>query len=74
MESFGRLFILLGIVLIFLGLLMAYGDRLPFNLGKLPGDFHYQKGNFSFYFPLGTSLLISVLISLIFYLFDKLFR
>lgn len=67
---FGKSLILLGIVLIVAGLFFTYGGRLPF-LGKLPGDFRIQRENFSFYFPLTSCLLVSGLLSLIFWLFRR---
>lgn len=65
MEQFGRLLVILGVVLALVGFLLMLGPRLPFRLGRLPLDFHYQRDNFSFYFPLGTSILISIILSLI---------
>ena len=61
----GKSLILLGIILIIAGLFFTYGGRIPL-LGKLPGDFRIQRENFSFYFPLASCLLVSVLLSLIF--------
>lgn len=66
----GKVLILLGIVLIVAGLFFTYGGRLPF-LGKLPGDIRIQRENFSFYFPLASCLLVSALLSLIFWLFRR---
>jgi hypothetical protein len=66
MEQFGRLLVIFGVVLAVVGFLMMLGPRLPFRIGRLPLDFHYQRDNFSFYFPLGTSILISIILSLIF--------
>jgi hypothetical protein len=66
MEQFGRLLAVMGGVIVLLGFLLMYGPRLPFRIGRLPLDFHYQRDNFSFYFPLGTSILISLLLTLIF--------
>jgi len=66
MEQFGRLLVIMGVVVAVVGLLMMLGPRLPFRLGRLPLDFHYQRDNFSFYFPLGTSILVSIILSLIF--------
>jgi len=65
MEQLGRLLIVMGVVILILGVLLALGPRLPFRLGRLPLDFHYQRDNFSFYFPLGTSILISIILTLI---------
>ncbi len=71
MEQFGRLLVILGVVLALFGFILMLGPRLPFRLGRLPLDFHYQRDNFSFYFPLGTSILISIILSLIFALFNR---
>ena len=71
MEQFGRLLVIAGIVMAFLGVILMLGPRLPFRLGRLPLDFSYERDNFRFYFPLGTSILISVLLTLIFALFNR---
>ena len=71
MEQLGRMLAIMGIVIAVLGFLMMVGPRLPFRIGRLPLDFHYQRGNFSFYFPLGTSILLSVLLTLIFALVNR---
>jgi len=67
----GRLLVVIGGILALLGLLLMLGPKLPFRLGRLPLDFHYQRDNFSFYFPLGTSILISVLLTLFFGLLNR---
>lgn len=74
MAEIGKSIIFLGIMIIIIGVLLLFNDRLPFNLGKLPGDISYKKENFSFYFPITTSILISIVLSLLFYLFAKFFR
>lgn len=66
MEQFGRLLVVMGIVIVLVGFLLMLGPKLPFRLGRLPLDFHYQRGNFNLYFPLGTSILVSLLLTLIF--------
>jgi membrane associated rhomboid family serine protease len=71
MEQMGRLLIVAGVVLAVLGALFMLGPRLPFRLGRLPLDFRYQRDNFTFYFPLGTCILISVLLTLIFGLLNR---
>jgi len=68
--SAGKVLILAGLVLIILGVFFTYGGKIPF-LGKLPGDIRIEKDNFSFYFPVTTCILLSVLISLIFWLFRR---
>jgi hypothetical protein len=71
MEQLGRLLIIAGGVLLFLGILFVLGPRLPFRIGRLPLDFHIQRDNFSFYFPLGTSILLSVLLTLVLSLLNR---
>ena len=71
MEQMGRLLVIMGGILALVGLLLMFGPKLPFRLGRLPLDFHYQRDNFSFYFPLGTSILISVLLTLFFGLLNR---
>jgi hypothetical protein len=71
MEQLGRVLLVMGGVLALLGVLFMLGPRLPFRLGRLPLDFHYRRDNFSFYFPLGTSILISIVLTLIFSLLHR---
>ena len=66
----GRLLIILGLTLAAAGLLLTFAGEIPF-IGKLPGDLRIERENFSFYFPLGTCLLLSLLLSLIFWLFRR---
>jgi hypothetical protein len=66
----GRALIVLGIVLVGVGLLLSFVGKVPW-LGRLPGDIHVQRGSWSFYFPLATSLLLSVVLSLLFWLFGR---
>jgi len=70
LQQFGKLMIFAGIFLLILGILFFFGDKIPI-IGKLPGDIYIKKKNFTFYFPIVTSILISLLISLILYLFRK---
>ena len=67
MNSFPKLLIIAGVVLIVFGLIWMAGGRL-FNLGRLPGDIVYEKGNVKFYFPVVTCIVVSVVLSLIFYM------
>lgn len=62
----GLFLIVAGVLLTVIGLLVYFFDDLPF-LGKLPGDILVKKENFTFYFPLASSIIISVLLTLIFY-------
>jgi len=66
----GKILIVIGVILIIIGLIIHYFNEIPF-LGKLPGDIHIKREKFSFYFPLASSLLISLVLSLIFYLISK---
>ncbi|GIU00262.1 hypothetical protein TSL6_07680 [Sulfurovum sp. TSL6] len=74
MTDIGKSLIIIGFVVIIIGTVLLFSDKLPFNLGKLPGDISFKKENFSFYFPITTSILISVILSLLFYLFGRFFR
>lgn len=66
----GKALILAGLVLVAVGLFFSFGGRVPY-LGRLPGDIRIEKENFTFYFPLATCILLSVLISLLFWLFRR---
>ena len=69
--SLGRTLILLGIVLIVAGVLISYSGRLPFRIGRLPGDFMIRGKHSVFYFPLATSVLLSLLLSFLFWLMGR---
>ena len=71
MEQLGRPLLVVGGIIMLIGLLLTLGPRLPFRLGRLPLDFHWQRGNFNVYFPLGTLILINVVLALIVSLFNK---
>ncbi|HKO00509.1 MAG: DUF2905 domain-containing protein [Acidobacteria bacterium] len=68
-RDLGRLLILLGGVLLLAGIALTAFGRL--GLGRLPGDIVYRRGNFSFYFPLMTSILLSIVLSLLLWLFRR---
>ena len=70
LEHFGKLLIGLGAVLIIVGIILILSPKIPY-LGRLPGDIFIQRKNFTFYFPLATSLIISILISLLLWFFSK---
>jgi hypothetical protein len=70
MNDLAKGIILLGVVLIIVGLLLLVFQKVPF-LGRLPGDFLIKREKFTFYFPLATSIIVSLLISLVLYLFSK---
>ena len=69
MYGLDRFLILTGIVLIILGLLFIVFHKLP--IGKFPGDIIIKKGNFTFYFPLGLSIIASIILTIIMYLIRK---
>jgi Protein of unknown function (DUF2905) len=66
----GKLLILLGLVLVLAGLFLHFGWKFSW-LGRLPGDIRIERQNFSFYFPLTTCILVSLLISLLFWFFRR---
>ncbi len=68
MHAFGKMLVGLGVLLVIVGAAILLAGRIGLPLGRLPGDFAYRGKNVSFYFPLGTSILISVALSLLFYL------
>lgn len=71
MSGTGKLLILLGAILVVLGLLLTLGGKLNLPLGRLPGDFVWRGKNTVFYFPLVTSLLLSLVLSLALYLIGR---
>ena len=70
MGTFGKTLILFGILLVTLGLLFSLGSKVPW-LGRLPGDIYIHRENFTFYFPLTTCILLSLIITLVLYLFRR---
>lgn len=71
LREAGKLLIFLGVALVAVGVLLAWGGRLPGRLGRLPGDIVIRRDNFTFYFPLATSLVLSVILSLLFWLLGR---
>ncbi|MCF7897493.1 MAG: DUF2905 domain-containing protein [Candidatus Omnitrophica bacterium] len=72
MNQIAKILVISGVILIILGLalFLAYRFNIPF-LGKLPGDIYIKRENFSFYFPITTCILISLILTLFFYLFKN---
>jgi hypothetical protein len=66
----GRLLILAGVVLVALGVIVTLAGRFT-PLGRLPGDIVFRRGNFTFYFPVVTSIVLSVLLTLVLWLFSR---
>ncbi len=74
MTELGKALLGLGLVLVFVGAALLFAGRMGLPLGRLPGDFAYKGKNVSFYFPLGTCVLLSVLLSVVFYLLSRFHR
>lgn len=70
MDGIGKTLIFLGLVLVAVGTVVSLAPKIPW-LGQLPGDIFIQRERFTFYFPLMTSILISVIVSLVLYLFRR---
>ena len=70
----GRLLIALGVALVIAGLAVSLLERTGLGLGRLPGDFAWHGRNVQVWFPLGTCIVLSVLLSAVFYLLSKLHR
>ena len=70
LSAFGKILIGLGIIMIVMGGLFVIGGKIPF-IGRLPGDIAIQKKNFSFYFPITTCIIISIIFSLIMWLLSR---
>ena len=68
MSELGRVVLVMGLVFVVVGLLLMVGGKVPW-LGRLPGDITIQRGNFRFYSPLVTCLLLSLLVTLLLRLF-----
>jgi uncharacterized protein HemY len=72
-SYFGKNLIFFGVILILFGLIFSFAGKIPY-LGKLPGDIYIKRENFTFYFPITTCVLISIIISIIFYLISRFFK
>jgi uncharacterized membrane protein len=70
----GKTLIVIGLILVAAGIIVMFRDSIPLirHLGRLPGDISVERGNFSFYFPVATSIVVSLVLSLILYLFGRL--
>ncbi len=69
-SMFGRALIAIGLVMVVLGTILIFLPKIPF-LGRLPGDIYIKKEGFVFYFPITTSILVSLILTLLFYIFRK---
>lgn len=72
--NLGKLIIILGAILVAIGLLFVLLARTQLPIGRLPGDIVHRRRNFTFYFPLATSILLSIVLSLVFYFLSRLRR
>jgi len=70
MNDLGKFLVVVGLLVVAVGLMLWTGWGKSW-LGRLPGDIHYTRGNFTFYFPLVTGLLVSLLLTLVLWLFKK---
>jgi hypothetical protein len=70
MQAFGKTLILIGLLIAVIGALLYFQRGVPF-LGKLPGDLVIQKRNFSFYFPIATSIVLSLILSVLLYFLNR---
>jgi hypothetical protein len=70
MQEIGKILIFFGVVLASVGLLLVFAEKVPL-LGKLPGDILIKRKNFTFYFPLATSIIISIALTLFFRIWAK---
>ena len=69
LRELGRALLVLGVLLVAIGALLYFGDKLPLRLGRLPGDIVHRGEHTTFYFPIVTCLLLSIALSLLFWLF-----
>ena len=74
MLNLGKAIIVLGAILIAVGLLLVLLGRTGLPIGRLPGDIIYRRRNFAFYFPLTTSILLSIVLSLVLYFLSRMHR
>ena len=70
LVDLGKVLIGFGVLIAVIGGLLVLAGRVPWT-GRLPGDIYIQRGNWSFYFPLATSLVVSVLLTLIFWILNR---
>lgn len=70
MGGFGKALILLGLLIVVVGVFFSLGGKIPW-LGRLPGDLMIEREGYTYYFPLTTCILISVIISLVLYFFRR---
>jgi hypothetical protein len=69
-SEIGKLLIVFGVLIAVVGVAIVVAGRLPW-IGRLPGDIYVRRGSFTFYFPLATSILVSIALTLVFWLFGR---
>jgi hypothetical protein len=70
--SLARTLVVLGLVVVAMGIVVGVAERFPgLRIGRLPGDISIQRGSFRFFFPLGTSILLSIVLTLLFWIFRR---
>ena len=74
MENLAKYLVIGGVILILIGGGVYLASKFGLPLGRLPGDIHIENGNFTFYFPLATSILISVILTILLNIIARLFR
>jgi hypothetical protein len=74
LRELGKMLLVVGVVLVGAGALLVFGARLPFRLGRLPGDISYQSRHGSFYFPIATCIVLSVGFTLILWIINHFRR
>ena len=70
MPALGKMLVIVGILLVLVSLSFMFANKIPY-IGRLPGDIYVKREKFSFYFPLTTSIIISIILTIIFTLFRK---
>ena len=70
MSELGKLLIGLGIIIVSLGVVLVLAGRIP-GVGRLPGDISIRHGSFTFYFPLATSIVVSLVVTFVMYLLNR---
>jgi Protein of unknown function (DUF2905) len=74
LRETGKMLVVVGILLVGAGVLLTFAGKLPFRLGRLPGDIHYQGRHGSFYFPIVTSIVLSLALTLILWIVNSFRR
>ncbi len=70
MPQIGKMFIFLGVLIIVVGIILVFAGRIPI-VGRLPGDIAWKRGNFTLYIPIGTSIVLSVIFTVLLYIISK---